>query len=53
MKPEYERTDLIITEFDAEDVISTSGIVTPEPQRREIENSYRSFNSFGAPGPWF
>lgn len=25
MQSEYERTDLIITEFDVEDIISTSG----------------------------
>ena len=56
-KPLYERENLIITEFDAEDVITTSGI-TPDPQptalKREWENAYGSFNSFNkAPGSWF
>jgi hypothetical protein len=41
-KPLYERENLIITEFDAEDVITTSGI-TPDPQptvlKREMENA--------------
>ena len=57
----YERTKLIITEFDAEDVIITSGEVTPptpeEPTNPvrllEKENVYRSFGSFDAPGSWF
>ena len=29
MTEEYERTELIITEFDNEDVITTSGIADP------------------------
>ncbi len=56
-KPLYERENLIITEFDTEDVITTSGI-TPDPQpvalKRELENAYGSFDSFNkAPGSWF
>ena len=53
----YERENLIITEFDTEDVITTSG-TTPDPQptvlKRELENAYGSFDSFNqAPGSWF
>ena len=56
-KPLCEREDLIINEFDAENVITTSGI-TPDPQptvlKRELENAYGSFDSFNqAPGSWF
>ena len=56
-KPLYERENLIITEFDTEDVITTSGI-TPDPQpsplKAELENAYGSFDSFNqAPGSWF
>lgn len=55
-KPLYERVNLIITEFDTEDVITTSGI-TPDPQpslRAERENAYGSFDKFNIfPGPWF
>ena len=56
-KPLYERENLIITEFDTEDVITTSGI-TPDPQpsplMAELENAYGSFDSFNkAPGSWF
>lgn len=56
-KPLYERENLIITEFDTEDVITTSSI-TPDPQpvalKRELENAYGSFDSFNkAPGSWF
>lgn len=54
-KPLYERVNLIITEFDTEDVITTSGI-TPDPQtlKAERENAYNSFKSFNKyPGSWF
>ena len=54
-KPLYERENLIITEFDAEDVITTSGLI-PDPTESvsiERENAYGSYNSFNAPGPWF
>ena len=56
-KPLYERENLIITEFDTEDVITTSG-VTPDPQpsflKAELENAYGSFGSFNqTPGSWF
>ena len=56
-KPLYERENLIITEFDTEDAITTSGI-TPDPQplplKAELENAYGSFDSFNqAPGSWF
>ena len=55
MKPVYERENLRITEFDTEDVITTSGI-SPQPSllKRELENAYGSFDSFDrAPGSWF
>ncbi len=56
-KPLYERENLIINEFDAEDVITTSDI-TPDSQptvlKRELDNAYGSFESFNqAPGSWF
>lgn len=57
MKPEYIREDLRITEFDAEDVITTSGVIdptTPENVAYERENAYGTFGSFDkAPGLWF
>ena len=56
-KPLYERENLIITEFDTEDVITTSGgQESPQPilLKRELENAYGSFDSFNqAPGSWF
>lgn len=55
MKPEYKREDLRLTEFETEDVITTSGI-TPEPihSLKELENFYGSYNSFNStPGSWF
>ncbi len=54
-KPLYERVNLIITEFDTEDVITTSG-VTPDPTEsvsNEWENAYGSYNRFNTPGSWF
>lgn len=58
MKAIYKRENLIITAFDAEDVITTSGdIPTPTPPvtlKREIENVYRTFGSLNdAPSSWF
>lgn len=61
MKSVYERTKLIITEFDTEDVITTSG-EAPTPTEpdvsplREIENRYVTFSTFDWKGPggsWF
>ncbi len=54
MKPEYKRENLIISEFDTEDVIMTSG----QEQIHSIllrENAYGAFNSFNEapPGSWF
>ncbi len=54
-KPLYQRENLLITEFDAEDVITTSG-VNPDPTvsvSRERENAYGSYKSFNTPGSWF
>lgn len=60
MKSVYERTKLKITEFDTEDVITTSAAPDPtEPdadQLLEKENRYGSFTSFDLKGPggsWF
>ena len=54
-KPLYQRENLLITEFDAEDVITTSGVNpdSTESDSIERENAYGSYNSFNAPGPWF
>lgn len=54
MKAVYERTKIVITEFDTEDVISTSAETPVTPKRMLRENSYGSFGSFDqAPGSWF
>lgn len=55
MKPEYKRENLEITEFDTEDIITTSGDPDAPDVLMERENRYGSFNDFdkAAPGPWF
>ncbi len=59
MKSVYKRENFLITEFDKEDVITTSGIQPTEPSieplKREKENAYGTFNSFESslPGSWF
>ena len=56
MKPVYERENLNITEFDTEDVITTSAVTPTEPTvLMEQENAYRSFRTFeqALPGNWF
>ncbi len=56
MRSVYERENLRITEFDKEDVITTSGVQPTEPivLLREKENAYGTFNSFDqTPGSWF
>lgn len=55
MKRDYKRENLTITEFDTEDVITTSGEVSPEETvLAEHENSYGLFSRFNkAPGSWF
>ena len=58
MRSVYERENLTITEFDTEDVITTSG---GEQQQQlttlsERENAYRSFNLLDLPtngSPWW
>lgn len=56
MKSVYERTQLNITEFDREDVITTSG---PEPttpvthKKLERENRYGEFSTFDLNNSWF
>lgn len=54
-KPLYQRENLFITEFDAEDVITTSEVNPDqtEPDSSERENAYGSYNSFNTPGSWF
>ena len=54
MKPEYVRSKLIITKFDKEDVITTSGGGESEDRKMEVENSYVAIKRIrGMPGPWF
>lgn len=54
MKPVYERLDLVITEFDIEDVITTSGTSSDENVLHELENAYGSYKHFSkSPGSWF
>lgn len=49
MKPEYTRADYLITEFEREDVITTSGDdPSGEPDNREY-----SGGGFDGPGAWF
>jgi hypothetical protein len=47
--------DAVLTEFDVEDVITTSGVnLDPtESVSSERENAYGSYNSFNIPGSWF
>lgn len=48
MKSEYKREDFRITEFDAEDVISTSGMPDdPVGKTDEIDNTIHNIQSFG------
>ncbi len=59
MKSVYERTQLNITEFDREDVITTSGPDPTEPttpvtyQKLERENRYVTFSTFDLKNSWF
>lgn len=53
MMKEYQRTKLIITEFEAEDVITTSGVNVPDdPNRTVTMNSPGYSNSERTPGGW-
>ena len=56
-KPLYQRENFIITEFDAEDIITTSGVnpdqEDPTAPSTERENAYGSYNYFDLPGSWF
>ncbi|MBQ3330725.1 MAG: hypothetical protein IJG87_06055 [Ruminococcus sp.] len=54
----YERANLLITEFDTDDVIATSTPASTEPPvvlKAERENAYGGFSTFGNPPPrsWF
>lgn len=51
MRSVYERENLKITEFDTEDVITTSGGEQPQQLTKlfERENAYRSFNQLDLP----
>lgn len=62
MKPVYERGSLMITEFDTEDVITTSGMLPEDPtnptdatyatdEKENIIGGYDDFNP--TPGAWF
>lgn len=51
MESAYERTIIIITEFDTEDVITTSGI-TPQIEA-DVDNSYKRLNVIKTRGSWF
>lgn len=61
MKSVYERAQLNITEFDREDVITTSAAVDPTEStkllKHEVENRYVTFNTFDLKPPtnssWF
>ena len=56
MKSVYERTNMIITEFDTEDVITTSGAEEDPTSAalNEKENYYSAYNNFRrSPGAWF
>lgn len=53
MKYEYERANLIITEFDIEDKITTSGESQTHVTKYERENAYNPYSYFDdAPGSW-
>ena len=61
MKPVYQRENLKITEFDAEDVISTSGSlpeINTEPttvlsEESEKENAHTDISGLDGSGGWF
>lgn len=65
MKSLYKRENLKITEFDTEDVITTSGLspidpvdptdpTQPDAAASEIDNALGTFGGFNkAPGSWF
>ncbi|SCX30295.1 hypothetical protein SAMN02910436_02572 [Ruminococcaceae bacterium P7] len=62
MKPAYERIKFKITEFDSEDVITTSGLLPTDPtnpdgpslsasEKENIIGGYSEYNQL--PGSWF
>ncbi len=62
MKSVYERTKLIITEFDTDDVIATSEgpaepatlpPTDPPVVLSQVENAYGSYSSFKGLSNWF
>lgn len=53
MKFEYERVDFIITEFEIEDLITTSDVTPDTLKTADNENSYRNVKSLRAPNAWF
>lgn len=55
MKAVYKRENLTITEFDTEDVITTSGVSPTDPSSSssEWENKYIDIGDAGLPGNWF
>ena len=60
MRAEYERLSIRVTEFDTEDVITTSGMLpddptdptTPVNPDSEVDNAYASAGDLGLSGPW-
>ena len=53
MKSEYKRENLKITESDAEDVITTSGLPDGSNKTDEIDNTIKTIQSFGKHSSWF
>lgn len=55
MKSEYERLIMEITQFDTEDVITTSGLNPEDPTNpsAEKENAYGEFDGFDTPGLFY
>ena len=53
MRSVYERENLTITEFDTEDVITTSGSDDPKGKAYEEENAIGDIGGFDGPGNWF
>ena len=57
MKSDYIRVIFKISEFDTEDVITTSGMLPTDPTDptgdSEKENQYTDVGDFDGPGNWF
>ena len=56
MKSEYERLILIISEFDTEDIITTSSVApssTDPDASSDMDNRFATYNMAHSPGSWF